>query len=157
MTTIRQLQEHVCERLRETPGLSQVSVTPTGAAPADRLAARIEEALAGALPGYQPGCALLVATPRATCRRNCAGRVWLDPVRVEVTAFTRPALADEGDAPCPEDLAVAAARALAGWTPPGCTRPLSAEGEVTADNGDGAAAATAALATAADCGGGFRQ
>ena len=36
-TTLRQLQENVCARLRETPGLSQVSVTPTGAAPADRL------------------------------------------------------------------------------------------------------------------------
>ncbi|HOR69063.1 MAG TPA: hypothetical protein PLY53_15745 [Planctomycetota bacterium] len=91
---------------------------------------RIEEALAVMKEGCRPGAALLIATPAAEEAGPNLPTVRLDPFGVTVSAiedtvFNAP---PEGTGRRALEWAALALRALKGWTPPGCQKPLTGWG-----------------------------
>lgn len=88
---------------------------------------KIATALKTAGGEFQPGAALIIGTASASIRGVQAPRLVIDPLSVTVTAceselFNKP---PSGTGRRAGDLALEAASALLGWTPPGCSRPLS--------------------------------
>jgi hypothetical protein len=95
---------------------------------------RLDEALAILSEGFRPGAALLIATPAAEEGAPNLPQIRLDPFGVTVTAvedttFNAP---PEGTGRRALEWAVLALRALKGWTPPGCTKPLTPWGTALA-------------------------
>lgn len=150
MTTVRKLVDDVCARLREFPEIARVLIVPAAGHGADAIARKCAEALAGAAGGTAAGSCAVVSAPEASLRRNAAGLVWLDPVAVEVTCIARDGMNEppDGTGDAPEDAAVRCAAALAGWQPPGCSRPLVAAGPVRILPLEGGGSAAVRLETA---------
>jgi len=91
---------------------------------------RLDEALAVMREGFRPGAALLIATPAAEETGPNLPTVRLDPLGVTVTAvedtvFNEP---PDGTGRRAFEWAILALRALKGWTPPGCQKPLTGWG-----------------------------
>lgn len=91
---------------------------------------RLDEALATMRPGYRPGAALLIATPVAEESANNLPTVRLDPFGITISAiedtlFNAP---PDGTGRRALEWAILALRALKGWTPSGCLRPLTSWG-----------------------------
>lgn len=87
---------------------------------------KLEEALAVQTDGFRPGAALLIATPAAEENAPNLPQIRLDPFGVTISAiedtlFNAP---PDGTGRRAIEWAVLALRALKGWTPPGCTKPL---------------------------------
>lgn len=88
---------------------------------------RISEALAVMTEHCRPGCALLIATPAAEDTAANVPVVRLDPLGVTVsviedTVFNAP---PDGTGRRALEWAILALRALKGWTPPYCSKPLT--------------------------------
>lgn len=95
---------------------------------------RLDTALAVMADGFRPGAALLIATPAAEENAPNLPMIRLDPFGVTVTAvedvtFNAP---PDGTGRRALEWAVLALRALKGWTPPGCTKPLTPWGTALA-------------------------
>lgn len=95
---------------------------------------RLDTALAVMADGFRPGAALLIATPAAEENAPNLPMIRLDPFGVTVTAvedvtFNAP---PDGTGRRALEWAVLALRALKGWTPPGCTKPITPWGTALA-------------------------
>ena len=91
---------------------------------------KLDEALAVMSDGCRVGAALLIATPAAEETGANLPTVRLDPFGVTVTViedttFNAP---PDGTGRRAFEWAVLALRALKGWTPPGCQKPLTGWG-----------------------------
>lgn len=146
------LQSLIEGRLRAFPVFSGVRIILLrDGDTATRIATAIKTAGAD---GFRPGTALTVGTASAGLRQVQAARLAVDPLGVTVTAFeqelfNRP---PSGTGRRAGDLALDAAAALVGWTPPGCGRPLSpapgADSNIQeASDGKGCAVAAFTLTT----------
>lgn len=136
-TPVSRLQDAVAARLRDLLSIETVASRRAN------LPARVAEALS-----RSRGTALLVHVPSARLRFPNLPVPHLDPVTVEVTAFRNTAISPDG--PCAADIAIRAAAALFGWTPPGACRPLVGAGaDIRCDFDGGYERATVALATSA--------
>ena len=91
---------------------------------------RIDTALATISDGHQAGAALLIATPAANETGANAPIVRLDPLGITITAIEDTTLNEtpEGTGRRALEWAVLVLRVLKQWTPPRCTRPLTAWG-----------------------------
>jgi hypothetical protein len=95
---------------------------------------KIDEALAVMTDGFRVGAALLIATPAAEENAPNLATVRLDPFGVTVTVVEDTVLnaPPDGTGRRALEWAVLALRALKGWTPPGCTKPLTPWGRTLA-------------------------
>lgn len=95
---------------------------------------RIDEALAVMTDGSRIGAAILIATPAAEETGANLPVVRLDPFGVTVTVVEDTVLnaPPDGTGRRAFEWAVLALRALKGWTPPGCQKPLTAWGRALA-------------------------
>lgn len=91
---------------------------------------RIDSALAAMSDGCRPGAALLIATPAAEETGANLPTVRLDPFGVTVTVIEDTVInaPPDGTGRRALEWAVLALRALKGWTPPGCQKPLTGWG-----------------------------
>jgi len=91
---------------------------------------KLDEALSVQTDGFRPGAALLIATPAAEETGANLPTVRLDPFGVTVTAVedTFMNAPPDGTGRRAFEWAVLALRALKGWTPPGCQKPLTGWG-----------------------------
>lgn len=91
---------------------------------------KLEEALSMQAEGCRVGAALLIATPAAEETGANVPTVRLDPFGVTVTAVedTFMNAPPDGTGRRAFEWAVLALRALKGWTPPGCQKPLTGWG-----------------------------
>lgn len=146
------IQTLVERRLRQFPEFSGIRIILEREGD---IATKITTALKTAGGEFRPGTALLVETASASLRQVQAARVVVDPLGVAVTAFENDLFnkPPAGTGKRAGDLALEAAAALVGWTPPGCTKPVAfrpGENVREASDGKGGAAATVALATAVE-------
>ena len=95
---------------------------------------RIETALATLTEHARPGAALLIATPAAQETGANLPLVKLDPFGLTIAAVEDTILnaPPEGSGRRALEWAVLALRALKGWTPPGCNKPLTGWGTTLA-------------------------
>lgn len=136
-------------RLREFPAFTGIRIILEREGD---IGTKIATALKTAGGDYQPGAALIIGTASASIRAVQAPRLVIDPLAVTVTAceselFNKP---PSGTGRRAGDLALEAAAALLGWTPPGCSRPLAplaTENVQEASDGKGSAVAAVTLAT----------
>lgn len=144
------IQGLVERRLRQFPEFSGIRIILEREGDVET---RINTALKTVGGAFRPGTALVVETASASVRQVQAARIVVDPLGVEITAFEN-ALFNKppsGTGKRAGDLALEAAAALCGWTPPGCTRPLAfqpGENVREAADGKGGAAASVSLSTA---------
>lgn len=124
MTDLSSIQHAAALRLSAFPAFRGLRVIQTDESDID---SKIDAALGGLSQGFTQGAAILIATPSAQIRKSNAPRLWADPVRLAVACFERPLLntPPQGTGRHADAWALLAARALLGWTPPGCARPLS--------------------------------
>ena len=114
---------------------------------------RVKTALKTAGGDFRSGVALVIGTASASLRQVQAARLVIDPLAVTITAcetelFNKP---PSGTGRRAGDLAIEAAAALTGWTPPGCLKPLAplaGDNVQEAADGKGNAVAAVTLATA---------
>jgi hypothetical protein len=144
------IQSLVESRLRQFPEFSGIRIILEREGD---IATKITMALKTAGGECRPGTALVIETASASVRQVQAARLVVDPLAVEITAFENDLFnkPPAGTGKRAGDLALEAAAALCGWTPPGCKRPLSfpaGENVREASDGKGGAAASVTLATA---------
>ena len=125
------IQAAVCARLASFPEFGGVAVIPLHEGSVET---RVESALATSRPGSLAGIALLVATPAAEETGPNLPTVRLDPLGVTVQViedviFNNP---PAGSGRRALQWAVLVIRALKGWTPPGCQKPLTGWGSAIA-------------------------
>ena len=144
------IQSLVERRLRQFPEFSGIRIILEREGD---IATKITTALKTAGGECRPGTALVIETVSASVRQVQAARLVVDPLNVEITAFEH-ALFNKppaGTGKRAGDLALEAAAALSGWTPEGCTRPLTfpaGQNVREAADGKGGAAASVLLSTA---------
>ncbi len=125
------VQSAVCARLASFGEFGGVSILAQYEGSIDT---RIDEALATMAEGRLQGVALLVATPAAQESGPNLPTVRLDPLGVTVTVVEDTVLnvPPSGSGRRCLQWAVLALRALKGWTPPSCQKPLTGWGSTLA-------------------------
>lgn len=121
------LQRHIAERLTAFSEFGGIAIITQYEG---SINTRIEEALATITPGYQPGLAILIATPAAQDPAPNVPAVRLDPFGVTLTIIEDAVLNEPptGSGRRALDVAILTMRALKGWTPPHCQSPLTGWG-----------------------------
>lgn len=125
------VQAAVCARLASFAEFGGAAIIPQYEGSIDT---RIESALATMTEGMLAGIALLVATPAAQETGANLPTVRLDPLGVTISVIEDVILnvPPAGSGRRALQWAVLCLRALKGWTPPGCQKPLTGWGTALA-------------------------